>query len=116
MEVSQGKCKSKRKSKKTKLDDDVTTAITQLRSRLLGEGIKEVVTCSSSEGDNVCQESFAGPESEADQLGHFLGQIMNLNNRMTPQTEYEYNVFHLGMCSFLCVSVLVIVYLNGLVS
>ena len=43
-EVSQGKRKSKRKSKKNKLDEDVTTAIAQLRSRLLGEEIKEVVT------------------------------------------------------------------------
>ena len=42
-EVSQSKHKSKRKNKKNKLDDE-TTAIAQLRSRLLGEEIKEVVT------------------------------------------------------------------------
>jgi len=43
-EVSQGKRKSKRKNKKNKLDEDVTTAIAQLRSQLLGEEIREVVT------------------------------------------------------------------------
>ena len=53
MDVSQGKRKSKRKNKKNKLDEDVATAIAQLRSRLLGEEIKEVVTAPVKETMSV---------------------------------------------------------------